>query len=53
VLPGGVAADDEDAIRILDLVNGIGHGPGPERGGKTCHRGGVSEACAVINIIGT
>jgi len=52
VLTGGVAADDEHTVRILDFGNGVRHGTRTEGDGKTCHRGGVSEACAVIDVVG-
>jgi len=53
MLPGGVAPNDEHTVRVFNFGNRICHSTSPESGGKTCHRGGVSEACAMINIIGS
>ena len=49
---GGVGADDKYAVGILDLGNGIGHGSTAKGGGKTYHRGGVSEPGAVVDVVG-
>ena len=51
MLAGRVASHHQDTIRLLDLPNGVRHSPAPECGGKTCHRGGVSEPRAVIDIV--
>ena len=36
---------------IFDLGDRVCHCPTPESGGKTCHRGGVSETGAVVYVV--
>ncbi len=48
----GVGARDQDTIGVLQLGDGIGHRSRAEGGGQTGHRGAVSEAGAVIDVIG-
>ena len=47
----GIRADDEDAVRPLNLRNGVGHRPAAKRRGQPGHRGGVSEAGAVVDVV--
>jgi hypothetical protein len=49
---GGVGADDENAVGLLELLDGVGHRPTSECCGKTCHGGAVSESGAVIDVVG-
>ena len=49
----GIAAGDQEHLRLLYLLNGIGHGSTAECGDKTCHRHGVSEPGTVVNVIGS
>ena len=49
---GGVGTGNQNNFRVFDLVDRIGHGAAAEGGGKTCHRGGVSEAGTVVDVIG-
>ncbi len=48
----GVGADHQDAIGVFQFGDGIGHRPGTERRGQTGHGGAVSEAGAVIHVVG-
>jgi len=48
-----VGPDDKNTAGILDFRNRVGHGTTTERGGKTCHRGGMSETGAMIHVIGS
>ena len=48
----GVGADHQDAIGILQFGDGIGHGSGTEGRGQPGHGGAVSEAGAVIHVVG-
>src|SRR5215471_3907513 len=45
---GGVAAHDDDEIRILDVGPGIRHRTTAECWGQTGHRWAVSKACLVV-----
>ena len=50
---GGVGAGDEKALRLgAELRDRVGHCSTAKRGDQTGHRGGVSEASAVIHVIG-
>jgi hypothetical protein len=46
-----IGADDQDAVSTLDLLNGVGHCPAAKYCGQSGHGGGVSETCAVVNIV--
>ena len=48
----GIRADDQNDFGLQHILQRIGHRSASERGGKTCHRGGMSEAGAVIDIVG-
>ena len=50
--PGGIGTGDQDNLGLVKFVDGVGHGAGAEGGGKTCHRGRVSEPGAVVDVIG-
>ncbi len=49
---GGVGAGNQDDLGPLDLVDRVGHRPAAEGGGQTGHGGGVSEAGAVVDVVG-
>ena len=49
---GGVGADDEDALGVGQLRDGVGHGAGTESRGQTDHGGAMSESGAVIDVVG-
>jgi len=49
---GGIGPDNENAPGIFDLADRICHGSASEGGGQTGHRGCVSEAGAVIDVVG-
>ena len=53
VLACRVAAYDKDAVRVHNSIDRIGHRTTAERGGKSCHRRGVSETGAVIDVVRT
>ena len=53
VCHSSIGADDEETLAVGQLSKGVGHGTAAEGGSKTCHRGAVSEPCAVIYIIGS
>ena len=47
----GIGAHHQQAVAGFEVVKGVGHGAAAKGGGKTCHRGAVSEAGAMINIM--
>jgi len=47
-----VGTDDEKAVGVFQLIEGVGHGAASECEGKTCHGGAVSEAGAMIHVVG-
>ncbi len=49
----GVRADYKNAVSFSEFRDGVGHGTAAERCGQTGHGGGMSEASAVVDIIGT
>ena len=52
MLLGGVGADDEDQVGLVDTGDGIGHRPRTEGLGEPDHRGGVAETGAMIDVVG-
>lgn len=48
---GGVGARDQDHLSLFDFIDGISHRAAAKGGGKTCHRGCVSESGAVVDVI--
>jgi hypothetical protein len=49
---GGVRADDQNTIRVLQLADGVGHGPGAVGSRQAGYGGGMAEAGAVIHVAG-
>ena len=49
---GGVGADDEESIYILDLFDGVGHGSGAEGGGESGNRRRVAGGSALVDVVG-
>ena len=52
MLFGGVGADDEDDVGLVEAGDGVGHRPGAECFGQSGHGGGVAEAGAVVDVVG-
>ncbi len=50
VLLEGVGPDDEDALRLGDVENRVGHRTGPERCGKPRDGGCMAEPGAVVDV---
>ncbi len=50
---GGVGTNGKDAVGFFQFLEGVGRGAAAEGEGKTCHRGTVSEAGAVIHVVGS
>ena len=48
----GIGPDDKYTAGFFDLRDGVRHGTTAESGSQTGHRGGMSETCAVINVVG-
>ena len=49
---GGIGADDEERLHILDFVDGVGHGAGAERCRQPGNGGRVAGGGALIDIVG-
>lgn len=53
MIDGGVGANYEDHLGLLDIHHRIGHCAGPNTLQQGGHRRGMAKACAVIDIVGT
>jgi hypothetical protein len=48
----GVRADDEDGLGLFQVGEGVGHGAAAERLGEPGDRGSVTQACAMVDVVG-
>ena len=50
---GRVAADDQDRLAVVNIIVGIGHGTIAPGVGDTGYRGGMTDACLVVHVVGS
>ena len=50
---GWVATDDQDRLAVMNIIVGVGHGTVAPGIGDAGDRGGMTDTCLVVHVIGT